>query len=400
MRKPKPLFLALALGMVLSVSGALWESGRLIAQLREIRIARAEATALKARGTRIARAFPTEPDDNDLAALKTVYAGPSRNWPATKVLPDAEVKELEAFTLPPKPEGGALLRAELGRSLFEDRRLSESGQISCQSCHNRELGWGDGLRASFGHDRQKGKRNAPALFNASLRDSLFWDGRAVSLQQQAMGPMVDPKEMANHNLTTMLDRLNANGKYRRRFRAAYGSDGITLDQVTDALAAFQSTLEERSRFDRFMAGNTNALTDEQVWGMHLFRTKAGCMNCHSGPLFTDEKFHNLGLSLLGRPLEDAGRYNISRAFEDVGRFRTPSLRHTRLTAPYMHNGLIRELRLVVRFYETGGGRTRPRNEAEAANPLMPFAGKTSPLVEPFRVTARERQALVSFLESL
>lgn len=348
----------------------------------------------------IVSAFPADPDASALAALKERYAGNRIDWPQPVVHADAAVKEMEALPLPAKPEGTQVLKVELGRQLFEDPALSASGQISCQSCHNRELGWGDGLRTAFGHGRQKGKRNTPALFNAAWRPELFWDGRAETLEQQAVMPMTDPKEMAVEDLDQVVGRMAGDTDYRKRFRDAFGDEAISLERITEALAAFQATLEERTVFDRFLAGNSAALSDEQVWGLHLFRTKAGCMNCHSGPLLTDDKYHNLGLSLLGRPLADTGRYAISQDMEDVGRFRTPSLRHVRETRPYMHNGLIRELPLVVRFYEVGAGKTQPRTEAEAADPLMVHAGKTSELITPFTLTARERQALVSFLEAL
>lgn len=384
---------AKTIGLALVAATVVYQVGSTVTEARQERREAARKAAIIA-------AFPADPDAEAIAVLKERYGADIGSWPAPKVQAGAKLREMEPFTVPPRPEGEALAKATLGRRLFDDRHLSESGQIACQSCHNRELGWGDGLRTSFGHDRQKGKRNAPPLFSAAWRPELFWDGRAVSLQQQASAPMTDTKEMANHDLDAMVERLNRDSAYRETFRGVYGKGRITLDRVTDALAAYQATLEERTPFDRFMAGNRSALSDEQVWGLHLFRTKAGCMNCHNGPLLTDDRYHNLGLSLLGRPLEDTGRYGVSRAFEDVGRFRTPSLRHVRETRPYMHNGLIRELRLVVRFYESGGGRTRPRNDREAANPLMPYAGKTSDLVQSFDLNGRERQALVSFLEAL
>ncbi len=344
--------------------------------------------------------FPSDPDAGALATLKERYAGNPAGWPAARILQDAQVRELAPLPLPPRPMGADLAKAELGRSLFEDPRLSQSGQIACQSCHNRELGWGDGLRTSFGHDRQKGKRNAQPLFNASFRSQLFWDGRAGTLQEQAMGPLFDPAEMANHDADAVVERLRRDDGYRKRFTDVFGPGEITIARMTDALAAFERILEQPTALDRFLSGNKSALSEEQVWGMHLFRTKAGCMNCHSGPLLTDDRFHNLGLSLLGRPLEDTGRYGVTGLNDDVGRFRTPSLRHVGETAPYMHNGLIRNLRLVLRFYEVGGGRTLPRNEKEAENPLMPFAGQTSSLAEKFQLTDRERQALLSFLEAI
>lgn len=353
-----------------------------------------------AREEALLAAFPAEPGEADFALLRRRYEQEPAAWPAPKLKSGIKQRELGALAIPPRPEGEALKKATLGRRLFDDPALSASGQISCQSCHNRELGWGDGLQNSFGHNRQKGKRNSQPLFNAAMRPMLFWDGRADGLQQQAAMPLVDPVEMANHDLNDVAGRLNADASYRTAFAEVYGDGGVTLDKVTDALAAFQSALEQPTRFDRFVQGAKQALSDEQLWGLHLFRTKAGCMNCHNGPLFTDDKFHNLGLSLLARPREDVGRYGVTKSLLDVGRFRTASLRHAEETGPYMHNGIIRTLRQVVRLYEVGGGNTRPRNEKEAANPLMPYAGLTSPFLTPFAITAQEREALVSFLEAI
>jgi len=344
--------------------------------------------------------FPSQPADSDLAALRRYYEVIPAAWPQPTLDSSVEFRELGSPELPKARPPQA--KVDLGKALFEDPILSASGQIACQSCHNRELGWGDSLKVSVGHDRASGRRNAVSLFNASMRQTLFWDGRSPDLQAQAKEPLVNPIEMANHDLSGVVARLSASPTYLARFAAAFGTDRIEAAQVTEALAAFQSTLEERTRFDRFVQGNRRALTDQEIFGLHLFRTKAGCMNCHNGPLMTDEKFHNLGLSLVGRPKEDVGRYAITRQVDDVGRFRTPSLRHVSETGPFMHNGMIPTLRQVVLLYQTGGGHTRarPGNAGDAAHPLMEFAGRTSTLLKPLGLSVEERAALVAFLESL
>lgn len=346
--------------------------------------------------------FPSEPDDHDLATLRRYYETIPVAWPAPHLDPSVEYADIEPFDVVKSKAGISEAKAALGKRLFEDPILSASGQISCQSCHNRQLGWGDGLQNSFGHDRAQGKRNATPLFNAALRKTLFWDGRARTLDEQAVDPLTNPVEMANTDLVGLVARLEADPDYPALFEAAFGTRAISTPAVLQALTAFQSTLEERTRFDRFIAGQRAALTDQQVFGLHIFRTKGGCVNCHNGPLLTDEKFHNLGLSLVGRPREDIGRYGVTGATEDVGRFRTPSLRHVGTSAPYMHNGIVPSLRHAVLLYQTGGGRTRarPGNAKDAAHPLMEFAGQTSSILKPLGLSQAERDALVAFLESL
>ncbi|KAI93686.1 cytochrome C peroxidase [Rhodomicrobium udaipurense JA643] len=365
-----------------------------------VRTEAARFASLKAEAEQLVADFPSGPDAQALGRVRMAYERARAAWPAPVLLPDAKVAEFAPLDIRPKPSGIAIAKVELGRMLFEDPRLSASGQIACQNCHNQELGWGDGLRSSFGHNRKRGKRNAPPLFSAAYRPALFWDGRVTKLEEQALGPMTNPIEMAVHDFSAVTARLGKDDIYRERFRSIYGSDQIDIAWVADALAAFETTLERPTRFDRFLKGDTAALTDEQVWGMHLFRTKAGCMNCHSGPLLTDERYHNLGLSLLGRPLGDPGRQAVTGLEDDVGRFRTASLRHVSKTGPYMHNGLIPDLRRVVIFYEIGGGKTRPLNDEQATDDLMRAAAKTSPLVKKFNFTPAERQALIEFLKAL
>lgn len=389
-----------AVGLSVILAASLYEAARGRDAVRLVRLATLEERAFEQRRQALLAAFPEEPSDQDLAILAAAYRQPVEAFPPMRLFPGIEAREFAPLPIPPRPKGKDLEKARLGFKLFTDPLLSRSGQIACQSCHNRELGWGDGLQTSFGHDRAKGKRNAPPLFNAGLRSPLFWDGRADTLEDQALLPLTDQREMANHDLATVVERIGARPDYRDAFRSVYNVSSPAIEDVTDAIAAFQRTLEEPTVLDRFLSGRHDALNDEQIWGMHIFRTKGGCANCHNGPMLTDNKFHNLGLSLLGRPREDVGRYAVTDRLLDVGRFRTPSLRHVSRTAPYMHNGIIRDLRRTVIFYQVGGGRTRPRNESEEANPLMPYAGMTSPFLEPFPLTQRERRALVAFLEAL
>lgn len=208
--------------------------------------------------------------------------------------------------------------------------------------------------------------------------------------------------MANHDFTGVLERINAADRYRMAFAKITGSDEkITLEQITAAIAAFERTLERTTRFDRFMQGNAKALTDQQIWGLHLFRTKAGCANCHNGPTLSDNRFHNLGLSYFNRKLEDLGRFGVTRKTADAGSFLTPSLRHVSKTGPYMHNGVFPSLEGLINLYQIGGGRVRPDHKVPPDRvPLLKAVLIKSPQLQPFQLTREERAALVAFLNAL
>jgi cytochrome c peroxidase len=345
--------------------------------------------------------FPVAPSASELAALRHAYSGPPPTWPRPRLLPGAKFTEMAALQLRPRPEGKERELALLGDALFKDPRLSASGHFACQSCHNRRLGWGDGLPTSFGHARAEGRRNAPPLFTAGYQSTFFWDGRAQSLEEQALGPLSDNREMANAELSGVAQRVSAVATYRERFAELTGRNEVELADITSALAAFERTLERTTRFDRFAAGDAKALSDDEVWGLHIFRTKAGCANCHSGPLLSDAGAHNIGLSFFGRKLEDLGRYAVTGNAADAGSFRTPSLRHVAETGPYMHNGVFPELMGVVRFYEGGGGSVSGAQKADGGRaPLLEGARKKSPELEKFRLGPNERAALVAFLRAL
>lgn len=342
--------------------------------------------------------------DNDAPPpnFKKIYAQPSSMWPAPFLKKEVtDYIELGALKKHPSQDTIERQKAKLGKLLFEDPVLSASNQIACQSCHNQELAWGDGLRTSFGHGRKKGRRNAPSLFSASYRKTLFWDGRAKDLPSQAIGPLTAPDEMANQDMNVLIAKLAENPDYVAQFSEIYQSGHpIQLQWVLDALRAFQATLETTTRFDRFLTGDLKQMTEEELHGLHIFRTKAGCANCHHGPLLTDEKFHNIGLSYYGRKFEDLGRYHVTGDPLDAGKFRTPSLRHVKKTGPYMHNGLFPNLIGIVNIYAAGGGRVSPSRRQGTNDQIFKGASTTSPLVTEFKLSRKERAALVAFLETL
>jgi cytochrome c peroxidase len=285
---------------------------------------------------------------------------------------------------------------QLGKRLFFDPRLSASNQISCGSCHDPDLGWGDGRRRSFGHDRRRGLRNAPTLLNVGHWERLFWDGRAGSLEAQSLGPLQDRLEM-NERVDSLGSEIGAIRGYRKLFAEAYGVDSVTTLRISRALAAFQRGLRSRkSRFDQFVAGRYDALSDRELRGLHLFRTKARCLNCHNGPLFSDQQFHNQGSHLFGRPEQDLGRYAITGDWADAGAFRTPTLRDVVFTGPYFHHGNIAELREILQMYNAGMPQRIPRGIAERAERLPVH----DPLLQPLGLTEDEMDDLLAFLHAI
>lgn len=285
----------------------------------------------------------------------------------------------------------------LGKTLFFDPKLSQSNQISCSSCHDPEMGWSDRRHVALGNNHLQGNRNTISLYNISERQLFFWDGRAKTLEEQAAGPLGAHHEMAM-DVKTLPAKIQALKGYKPLFKNAYGDEKVTYDRIVKAIADFQKTIKSQpSRFDKFIEGKYNAMSDEEIYGMHIFRTKARCMNCHSGQYLTDESFHNIGLTYYKRKYEDLGLYNITKKAEDVGKFKTPQLRDLLLTQPWMHNGLFGELEGVVNMYNSGMHMIDPSPEAKQQDPLYPV---TDPLLKPLKLTKEEKKALVSFLEAL
>ncbi|PQA54950.1 cytochrome-c peroxidase [Siphonobacter curvatus] len=287
-------------------------------------------------------------------------------------------------------------KAKLGKLLFFDPRLSQSKQIACASCHDPELGWGDGRHLSFGHNRQNGKRNAMTILNTGHYQRLFWDGRAASLEEQVNFPVQDPLEMAQ-NLKTMQRNIRRVKGYRPHFAAAFGTEEVTVERIQQAIATFERTVvSPPSRFDRFVQGNARLLSDDEVLGLHLFRTKARCINCHNSPLFSDNQFHNDGQTLYGSSQQDFGKYLQTGDPKDVGKFRTPSLREVARTGPWMHHGNFPTLRDVIEYYNLGNPSPIQRRVVvdERLRPV------TSPLLRKLHLTKTEQLQLEAFLKTI
>lgn len=336
-------------------------------------------------------------DGRDPGCLRQAYARPLAEWPAPQVEGQVAWQEMASAKTPDLPSMISYPMLKLGIRLFFDPALSASGKIACASCHRPEHAYADTLAVTPGHEGRQGRRNAPALVGVAGASSLFWDGRAPTLEHQALGPIADPAEMAME-LKELPAKLAAIPGYAEEFAAAWGDSAVTLERIQGALAAYQRTLvAERTAFDAFIDGDHKALDDRQLLGLHLFRTKARCMTCHSGPALNDNEFHNLGLTYFGRKYEDLGRYNVTGKNEDVGKFKTPTLRNISRSGPWMHNGLFRSLRGIVNMYNAGMFHPKPANEAQAKDPRFPV---TSTLVKPLELDEREMQALEAFLKTL
>jgi len=277
-------------------------------------------------------------------------------------------------------------KVALGKKLFFDPKLSVNGSISCAFCHMPKAGFADPRPVSIGVGGKRGGRNAPSVLNAAYLDLQFWDGRAGSLEQQAIGPLTNPVEMANPDNQSIVDRLNKMPIYKTQFEEVFGGS-VSIDRIAEAISAYERTLvTPDSPYDRFLMGDKNALTVRQKKGLVLFKGKARCVLCHTGALLTDQAYHNLGVPQTGTMSVDVGRYAVTHNPSDKGRFRTPTLRNVALTAPYMHDGRFRTLAQVVDFFNRGGGKTQFRTK--------------DPHLSRLHLTKREQEDLVLFMESL
>ncbi|MDH1302007.1 cytochrome c peroxidase [Achromobacter sp. GD03932] len=350
------------------------------------------------------------------ACLRPHYAGPPSTWPAPTIDPGVDWREWGPAPPASSPPlawtaanaGQAELAADvarpavvtLGQMLFFDTRLSRKGQVSCASCHLPQRAFTDGLALAVGEDKLMGRRRSTPLYAAPFAPRLFWDGRAASLKEQVLGPIHDPREM-NHDADGAVARLLAAAPYPAQFLQAFGAapaarPPVDADRLARALAAYVATLRpEPTRFDTFLDGQSDALDDAELIGMHLFRTQARCMNCHSGAMLTDHQFHNIGLSFYGRRNQDLGRYEATRDPADLGKFRTPSLRNVSRAGPWMHNGLFPDLKGLLRMYNAGMGR-----DPEPSDPPDPYAPRKSEHIRPLALSADEIDALLAFMRVL
>ncbi len=271
-------------------------------------------------------------------------------------------------------------RAELGKLLFFDPRLSASSLVSCATCHNPAFSWGDGLPKALGHGMRQLNRRTPTILNVAWADALFWDGRADTLEAQALGPITSPDEM-NLSSQELVERLKRVPRYVTLFRIAYPDENITPATVAKALATFERTVVSGiAPFDEWIGGSESAISEQAQRGFVLFNTKANCAKCHRAWNFTDSGFHDVGV-----PTEDLGRgKHLPKLGGMQHAFKTPTLRNVNRRAPYMHNGSVATLREVIDLYDTGG----------VARPSR------SPDIRPLSLTSDEKEALIAFLKTL
>ena len=272
-------------------------------------------------------------------------------------------------------------RVELGKALFFDPRLSNNNQMSCATCHNPSLAWTDGLPVAIGKNAKLMQRATPSILNVGYNRKLLWDGRARSLEEQAVTPIKSDNEM-NQSIEQLVIELRAIQGYPEMFEKAYPGEGISEKTISKALATFQRTIVSSydTPFDRWVAGEQNAISDAAKNGFELFDGKARCSVCHAGHNFTDGSFHNIGLD----NGKDVGRYEFVKVKILKGAFKTPTLRNVTRTAPYMHNGTLKTMEAVIDHYIKGG--------KDKSN--------LSPDMKAVKLTQREKSDLIEFLKTL
>ncbi len=265
----------------------------------------------------------------------------------------------------PVPENNPITKesVQLGRTLFFDKRLSRDGSISCATCHDPKLAFTDSRKVAVGVDGRTGDRRVPRIVNRAYGKTFFWDGRAATLEEQVVLPIVNPKEM-DLGLSEAAARV-----------------GIDIARMQRALASYvRSILSGDSPYDRFIQGDREALTPEQRLGLQIFRGKAECGSCHLGPNLTDERFHNTGIGDGAEP----GHFAVSKKPEHRGAFKTPGLREVSRTPPYMHDGSLATIEDVIDYYDKGG----------SPNPNL------DPEIHKLQLSPEEKKALAAFLRGL
>ncbi|MBQ4836649.1 MULTISPECIES: cytochrome-c peroxidase [Pseudoalteromonas] len=265
----------------------------------------------------------------------------------------------------------------LGKMLFFDNRLSKHQNQSCATCHNPELGFSDGLAKGIGSGGDILGRNAPHLYNLAWSSIFFWDGRAKSLEEQALGPIVSDVEM-QMTPKEALQRLEKVAFYKKEFKEVYGA--LTFENIGRAIAAFEMTIiSDDSAFDKYLAGQREAMSHSAIRGLKLFVGKARCVKCHDGANFTDDSFHNIGIED-----NDDGRFAVDPNSKLKGAFKTPGLRNIIMSAPYMHDGSLASLEEVVEHYDKGAVNVK----------------NVSPLIVPLNLNPQEKADLIAFMAAL
>ncbi len=275
-------------------------------------------------------------------------------------------------------------KAELGKLLYFDKRLSADNTISCATCHSPAHAFADGAPVSTGIRGQKGGRSAPTVINRAYSLAQFWDGRAPTLEEQAKGPITNPIEMGMKNHEETIAKLRGIAGYRKLFAKVFGTEQFTIDHLAKAIATFERTvLSGNSAYDKYKAGNKKALSAEQIRGLDVYLNKAKCDQCHEGINFTANAFHNIGVGM-DKPYPDVGRFAVTKKDADWGAYKTPTLRDIARTAPYMHDGSQKTLEEVVEFYDKGGLKNKNLDEK----------------IKPLKLTEAEKKYLVAFMQAL
>ncbi|RDE19727.1 tryptophan tryptophylquinone biosynthesis enzyme MauG [Motiliproteus coralliicola] len=270
-------------------------------------------------------------------------------------------------------------KAQLGKMLFFDQRLSRNFNMSCATCHNPSLGWEDGVPGAFGGQGKTLDRHSPTILNLAWGEEFFWDGRAPSLEEQIKGPIQSPNEM-NIPIAQVVDRLQAVQGYRNLFSRVFPNEGISEQSILKSIATYERTIVSGTApFDRWIDGDSAAISDAAKRGFALFNDEAGCNRCHTGWNFTDNRFHDIGLAT-----PDNGRMTITQQPSDQHAFKTPGLRNISQRAPYMHNGSLKTLSQVIDHYISGGIQR----------------DSLSPKMTPIPLTPQQKNDLLAFLGSL
>jgi len=359
--------------------------------------------------------------------VAAVLVGASGLAQGAESVPAAAPLGLPAVTFPPDNPQTAE-KITLGKALFNDKRFSTTGEVSCANCHDATKAFTDSpLRVSEGINKQTGTRNAPTVVNAAYFESQFWDGRSPSLEDQALHPFLNPVEMGLKDHEPILKIVRSDPDYAESFQQAFGKSrtAITMTEVTQAIAAFERTqVAGNSPFDRYyFRDEADALSPAQKRGFDLFVNQGRCVSCHvveqTQALFTDNRFHNVGVginaiqkdvpALAGEVVKtratmaevdikvlgdkrssELGRLMVTRRFDDIGAFKTPTLRNIAVTAPYMHDGSLTTLHDVMHHYNNGG----VTKEGDPVNDFL------SGGIRPLQLTDQQVDDLVAFMEAL
>lgn len=332
--------------------------------------------------------------------LKQWYSAKD-TWPKIETSDGHQAEEMKLLTLlGDAPDAN---KVALGKKLFFDTQLSKDNTVSCSSCHEPRMNFGDRRTTAIGIENLQGTRNTPNIFGIDHWQTFFWDGRATTAEQQALMPISNPIEM-NFTVEGSLVRVNNDASYTDYIQKAFGTSQINKQQLATAIVEFERTITlPATPFSRFLSKidkqpeqALNEFTEQELRGLHLFRTKAKCMTCHQGPLLSDNKFHVTGLHFYGRKFQDVGRYDATGKTEDSGKFRTASLLFVSNTGPWMHNGLFSQFDGIVNFYNNGGARPRPRKHVEN-DPMFP---DTTSLLPKLGLSKQEMEDLVAFLKAI